>query len=211
MIGSPAIQQEGSNRYRDNTNQQNNCYNGRWNDYILINCSFSIWFVMFAWLCVCVCVCVCVYMSVSICLCVCLSLCVCVSVCLCVCVCLSVCVWLPSEFSLSLFSPLQISTDLYFPRFWNVTQTWDMRLSLSKIQANFLFAYIDFFNEFIDDWLGTDPPDLLEFVPIDWKIDVDMCDYEVYLHNKKYNWVDTSPDGLENCTYVLVMIHEYIH
>ena len=86
-----------------------------------------------------------------------------------------------------------------------------MRLSLSKIQANFLFAYIDFFNEFIDDWLGTDPPDLLEFVPIDWKIDVDMCDYEVYLHNKKYNWVDTSPDGLENCTYVLVMIHEYIH
>ena len=148
------------------------------------------------------CVCLCFCMSVSV------SMSVCLSVCLCLRLCLCVSVSLPSEFSLS---PLQISTDLYFPRFWNVTQTWDMRLSLSKIQANFLFAYIDFFNEFIDDWLGTEPPDLLEFVPIDWKIDVDMCDYEVYLHNKKYNWVDTSPDGLENCTYVLVMIYEYIH
>ena len=38
-----------------------------------------------------------------------------------------------------LFSPLntnQISTDVYFPWFWNVTQTWDRRLSLLKIQDN---------------------------------------------------------------------------
>ena len=41
---------------------------------------------------------------------------------------------------LSLFSDLntnQISTDVYFPWFWNVTQTWDTRLSLLKIQDNF--------------------------------------------------------------------------
>ena len=38
------------------------------------------------------------------------------------------------------FSPLntnQISTDVYFPWFWNVTQTWDMRLSLLQNKTMF--------------------------------------------------------------------------
>ena len=42
-----------------------------------------------------------------------------------------------SSISFSSLNTNQISTDVYFPWFWNVTQTWDTRLSLLKIQDNF--------------------------------------------------------------------------
>ena len=41
---------------------------------------------------------------------------------------------------------LEFQTDLQFPRLWNATQTWDMRFTGDSVQANILFAYIDFAN-----------------------------------------------------------------
>lgn len=74
-----------------------------------------------------------------------------------------------------------------------------MKLGLSTVQASILFQYIDFFNALIDDWLGSDPPDLIEFVPLDWRIEIDMNDYEVFLHCSPYNWIDITTEGRENC------------
>ncbi len=41
---------------------------------------------------------------------------------------------------------LSFQTDLHFPRLWNTIQTWDMRFTGDTVQANVLFAYIDFIN-----------------------------------------------------------------
>ena len=38
--------------------------------------------------------------------------------------------------------------------------------------------------------------DLLHFYPIDWKIAVNLCQYEIFLFTNRYNWVDI--DGTEN-------------
>ena len=80
-----------------------------------------------------------------------------------------------------------------------MTQKWDMKFSLSHIQGSILFQYIDFFNALIDDWLGDNPPDLLEFVPVDWNIGIDIREYEIYLHTSPYNWIDITTEGKENC------------
>lgn len=50
----------------------------------------------------------------------------------------------------------------------------------------------------LDDWLGDDPADLLNFVPYDWRINIDLLDYEIFVFTNRYNWVDVSPDGKEN-------------
>ena len=41
---------------------------------------------------------------------------------------------------------IEFQTDLQFPRLWNVTQTWDMKFTGDSVQANILFAYVDFVN-----------------------------------------------------------------
>lgn len=35
---------------------------------------------------------------------------------------------------------------LHFPRVWNAMQTWNMQFTACKVQANILFAYVDFIN-----------------------------------------------------------------
>lgn len=52
--------------------------------------------------------------------------------------------------------------------------------------------------DLLDDWLGSDPTDLLTFVPIDWRITVDLTRYEIFLFTNRYNWVDISMNGTEN-------------
>lgn len=47
--------------------------------------------------------------------------------------------------SLSLSSP-QLNVDLHFPRVWNATQRWDMRLTGSQVEVGILFSYVDFVN-----------------------------------------------------------------
>ena len=42
----------------------------------------------------------------------------------------------------------------------------------------------------LDDWVGTEPNDLLNFVPVDWSIDVDLANYEIFLFTNRYNWLD---------------------
>ena len=76
-----------------------------------------------------------------------------------------------------------------------------MKFGLSHVQGSILFQYIDFFNALIDDWLGNDPPDILEFIPVDWNVGIDMSNYEIYLHTSPYNWIDITTEGKENCTF----------
>lgn len=73
-----------------------------------------------------------------------------------------------------------------------------MKFTASHFQANLLFSYVDFFNALIDDWVGNDPPDLINFVPLNWNIGIDVHNYEIYLFTTRYNWVDVSPDGRDN-------------
>lgn len=48
----------------------------------------------------------------------------------------------------------------------------------------------------LDDWLGSDDADLLNFVPLDWTITTALSDYEIFLFTSRYNWLDM--DCLEN-------------
>lgn len=41
---------------------------------------------------------------------------------------------------------ISFQVDLQFPRLWNAVQKWQMKFSGQKVQANILFAYIDFVN-----------------------------------------------------------------
>ena len=50
----------------------------------------------------------------------------------------------------------------------------------------------------LDDWLGDEEADLLNFVPYNWRINVDLLNYEIFLFTNRYNWVDIAPDGIEN-------------
>ena len=55
------------------------------------------------------------------------------------------------------------------------------------------------FVDFLDDWVGTEPNDILNFVPIDWKICANLENYEIYFFTNRYNWIDEAKDSLENC------------
>lgn len=92
-----------------------------------------------------------------------------------------------------------------------------MKVKAIKVQVNILFTYIDFINggwamwchvrlsdlgfsvDFLDDWVGTEPNDILNFVPIDWKIGADLENYEIYFFTNRYNWIDEGKDSLEDC------------
>lgn len=69
------------------------------------------------------------------------------------------------------------------------------------------FVFINFFVCFVvslallDDWFGNEPPDLLQFVPIDWRVGIDLTRYEIFLHTSRYNWLDLSKVNSENSEY----------
>lgn len=73
-----------------------------------------------------------------------------------------------------------------------------MNFTTDQTQINILFSYVDFFNELLDDWIGNDTIDIVDFVPLDWKIGIDFCDYEIFLYTNRYNWIDTALSGVEN-------------
>ena len=50
----------------------------------------------------------------------------------------------------------------------------------------------------LDDWVGEEPNDLLDFVPINWTINVNLTQYEIFLFTNQYNWVDLDNGGIEN-------------
>lgn len=50
----------------------------------------------------------------------------------------------------------------------------------------------------LDDWVGKEPNDLLDFVPVDWTIDIELTQYEIFLFTNLYNWVDVVRGGVEN-------------
>ena len=50
----------------------------------------------------------------------------------------------------------------------------------------------------LDDWVGNEPNDLLDFVPVDWTIDIALKQYEIFLLVNRYNWLDLLPGGVEN-------------
>ena len=53
----------------------------------------------------------------------------------------------------------------------------------------------------LDDWLGDEEADLLNFVPYNWRIHVDLLNYEIFLFTNRYNWVDIAPEGIENSQF----------
>lgn len=77
-----------------------------------------------------------------------------------------------------------------------------MKFSIDQSQVNILFSYVDFFNELLDDWVGSDILDILDFVPLEWHIGVDMSDYEIFLYTNRYNWIDNSLGGIENGNFI---------
>ena len=99
-------------------------------------------------------------------------------------------------------------------------------MCIHNCSANILFCYVDYFNgksinslfithscslfcsdayryiALVDDWIGPDHPDLVEFVAVDWSIAVELSSYEVFVFTNRYNWVDNAPDGRENSKYM---------
>ncbi len=50
----------------------------------------------------------------------------------------------------------------------------------------------------MDDWVGEEANDLLSFTPVDWTIDIDLAQYEIFLFTNRYNWLDVLGGGAEN-------------
>ena len=46
--------------------------------------------------------------------------------------------------------------------------------------------------------MGEEPSDLLDQVPVDWTVSVDLEQYEIFLLANRYNWLDLSSGGVEN-------------
>lgn len=57
----------------------------------------------------------------------------------------SVCSSLPYP-PLGRAADITFQVDLHFPRLWNAVQKWQMKFSGKSVQANILFAYIDYVN-----------------------------------------------------------------
>ena len=50
----------------------------------------------------------------------------------------------------------------------------------------------------LDDWVGNEPNDLVDFVPYDWTIDIHLIQYEIFLFTNRYNWLDLLKGDVEN-------------
>lgn len=60
------------------------------------------------------------------------------------------------------------------------------------------FGCISILAALLDDWVGTEANDLLNFVPVDWTIDIDLAQYEIFLFTNRYNWLDLLEGDVEN-------------
>ena len=49
----------------------------------------------------------------------------------------------------------------------------------------------------LDDWVGDEPNDLLNFTPVNWTIGIDLTQYEIFLFTNRYNWLDLLEAGME--------------
>ena len=63
----------------------------------------------------------------------------------------------------------------------------------------------------LDDWIGPDQSDLSEFVAVDWKIAIDLINFEVFVITNRYNWVDIAADGRENGKYCRIFSKFKLH
>lgn len=50
----------------------------------------------------------------------------------------------------------------------------------------------------LDDWVGSEPNDLVNFVPYDWTIDIHLTQYEIFLFTNQCNWLDLLKGDMEN-------------
>lgn len=50
----------------------------------------------------------------------------------------------------------------------------------------------------LDDWVASERNDLLNFVPVDWTVDIDLTHYEIFLFTNRYNWLDLRQGDVEN-------------
>lgn len=94
---------------------------------------------------------------------------------------------------------LEFKVRIEYPRMWNHHQTWHCNFTGCKTSVHLIYAHKVFFQSLIDDWAGTDRPDLLKFVPYTCKVNLILKEFELIVVANEYNWIDcTSKTKNEN-------------
>ena len=75
-------------------------------------------------------------------------------------------------------------------------------LLCSQATAWFLYEHVNFFYDLVVDWSSPHTvPDIYEFVPYTWHINLLFKEFELLLHAHEFNWIDTSSTNSENSEY----------
>ena len=69
----------------------------------------------------------------------------------------------------------------------------------SQATAWFLYEHVNFFYDLVVDWGSPHYiPDIFEFVPYTWHINVRFEEFELLLQANEFNWIDTASSNPEN-------------
>lgn len=85
---------------------------------------------------------------------------------------------------------LEFKVRIEYPRMWNHHQTWHCNFTGCKTSVHLIYAHKVFFQSLIDDWAGTDRPDMLKFVPYTCKVNLILKEFELIVVANEYNWID---------------------
>ena len=85
---------------------------------------------------------------------------------------------------------LEFKVRIEYPRMWNHHQTWICNFTGCKTSVHLIYAHKVFFQSLIDDWAGTDRPDMLKFVPYTCKVNLILKEFELIVVANEYNWID---------------------
>ncbi|ESO89448.1 hypothetical protein LOTGIDRAFT_234295 [Lottia gigantea] len=93
---------------------------------------------------------------------------------------------------------LEFDVTLHYPLGWNEHQDWHCDLTACKASVTAIFEHMDFFKDLVNDWSSKARPDIYNFIPYTWSLNLIIKEFELIAMTNEYNWVDTSSQTPEN-------------
>jgi hypothetical protein len=85
---------------------------------------------------------------------------------------------------------LQIRADLPSPLKWDDQRQWTFAISLRRPIFYLLRDHINMFTDLSKDWASGPPANYDRFVPMLYKVEIDMVNYELNTYVNDHNIID---------------------
>ncbi|CAG8497267.1 4277_t:CDS:10 [Ambispora leptoticha] len=97
----------------------------------------------------------------------------------------------------------KIKCDLQNPLIWNQARQWIFNIDLDKPKIFLLRDHITLFQDLAKDWTSGPSVDLLHFIPMEYIIEIESKDIELYLCVNEHNIIEDPADIDDNAFFII--------